>query len=176
MIRTTAAARPISRGLANVISVRAGYGPAIRKASVTTQFHSLASKRPQPAVPQFRPVLIPQLRYATKTGVPKLDKIDVEAEKKIAQAKLKSDPEAVTTDSSVRHVFESGSKGPMIEEENNEVLSGVKEDLVSFNLEPLLHFINFRMETRTLEYYLTASRILSKTPSLSVTCLENRTI
>ncbi|KFY00641.1 hypothetical protein V490_01267 [Pseudogymnoascus sp. VKM F-3557] len=127
MIRTTAAARPISRGLANVISARAGYGPAIRKASVTTQFHSLAAKRPQPAVPQFRPVLIPQLRYATKTGVPKLDKIDVEAEKKIAQSKLKSDPEAVTTDSSVRHVFES--KGPMVEEENNEVLSGLKEDL-----------------------------------------------
>ncbi|KFZ17660.1 hypothetical protein V502_04473 [Pseudogymnoascus sp. VKM F-4520 (FW-2644)] len=127
MIRTTAATRPISRGLANVISARAGYGPAIRKASVTTQFHSLAAKRPQAPFPQFRPVLIPQLRYATKTGVPKYDKIDLEEESKLARAKLKSYPEAVTTDSSVRQVFES-SEIP-IEEEDNEVLRGVKEDL-----------------------------------------------
>lgn len=149
MIRTTAAARPISRGLANVISTRAGYGPAIRKASVTSQFHSLAAKRPQVALPQFRPVLIPQLRYATKTGVPKHDKIDLEEESKLARAKLKSNPEAVTTDSSVRQVFES-SQIP-IEEEDNEVLRGVKEDLVSFNLVPLAGLINHRTETPALE-------------------------
>ncbi|KFY23215.1 hypothetical protein V493_06008 [Pseudogymnoascus sp. VKM F-4281 (FW-2241)] len=128
MIRTTAAARPISRGLPNVIAARAGYGPAIRKASVTSQFHSLAAKRPQTVVlPQFRPVLIAQLRYATKTGVPKHDKIDVAAEKKLRDAKLQSNPEAVTSDSSVRHVFES-SQAP-VEEEDNEVLRGVKDDL-----------------------------------------------
>ncbi|KFY53359.1 hypothetical protein V496_07690 [Pseudogymnoascus sp. VKM F-4515 (FW-2607)] len=127
MIRSTTAARPLSRGLANVISARAGYGPTIRKVSVTTQFHSLAAKRPQVASPpQFRPVhIIPQLRYVTKTGVPKHDKIDVEAEKKIASAKLESNPEAVTTDSSVRQVFES-SQAPA--EEDNEVLRGVKDD------------------------------------------------
>ncbi|OBT57633.1 hypothetical protein VE04_05027 [Pseudogymnoascus sp. 24MN13] len=129
MIRTTTttAARPFSRGLANVISARAGYGPAIRKVSVISQFHSLAAKRPQVAVPQFRPVLIPQLRYATKTGVPKHDKIDAAAERKLGAKKLESYPEAVTTDSSVRQVFES-SEAP-IEEEDNEVLRGVKEDL-----------------------------------------------
>ncbi|KFY08478.1 hypothetical protein V492_06195 [Pseudogymnoascus sp. VKM F-4246] len=126
MIRSTTAARPISRGLANVISARAGYGLAIRKANVKPQFHSLAAKRPQAALPQFRPVLIPQLRFATKTGVPKHDKIDVEAEKRLARETLESDPEAVTSDSSVRQVFES-SQAPV--EEDNEVLRGVKQDL-----------------------------------------------
>ncbi|OBT65476.1 hypothetical protein VE03_05012 [Pseudogymnoascus sp. 23342-1-I1] len=128
MIRTTATARPLSRGLANVISVGAGYGPIIRKVSVTTQFHSLAAKRPQVASPpQFRPVhIIPQLRYVTKTGVPKHDKIDVAAEKKLGAVKLESDPEAVTSDSSVRQVFES-SQATI--EEDNEVLRGVKNDL-----------------------------------------------
>ncbi|OBT86954.1 hypothetical protein VE02_04567 [Pseudogymnoascus sp. 03VT05] len=127
MIRTTATARPFSRGLANVISARSGYGLAIRKASVTSQFHSLAAKRPQIAAPQFRPVLVPQLRYVTKTGVPKHDKIDVAAEKQLGAKPLESDPETVTTDSSVRRVFES-SQAP-IEEEDDEVLRGVKQDL-----------------------------------------------
>lgn len=170
MIRSTTAARPLSRGFANVISARAGFGPTIRKASVTTQFHSLAAKRPQVASPpQFRPVhIITQLRYVTKTGVPKHDKIDVEAEKKIASAKLERNPEAVTTDSSVRQVFES-SQAPA--EEDNEVLRGVKDDFVSLNLVSLAglrtesHFVilpNFHSKR-------------SKTPSLSVRCLENRT-
>lgn len=154
MIRTTAAARPISRGLANVISVRAGYSPAIRKASVTTQFHSLAAKRPQAAFFQFRPVLIPQLRYATKTGIPNYDKIDLEAERKLAEKKLTGDPEAVTSGSSVRQVFES-SQTP-VQEEDNEVLRGVKDDLVSCSLMPSACSINRQMETPALEYYLTA--------------------
>lgn len=154
MIRTTTAARPFSRGLANIISARAGYGPAIRKASVTSRFHSLAAKRPQVAAPQFRPVLIPQLRYATKTGVPKHDKIDVAAERKLGSKELESDPEAVTTDSSVRQVFES-SQAP-IEEEDNEVLRGVKQDLVSFNILPSAGLIDYRTETTAFGHYLTS--------------------
>lgn len=150
MIRTTATARPFSRGLANVISARAGYSPAIRNAGVTSQFHSLAAKRPQVALPQYQPVLIPRLRYATKTGVPKHDKIDVAAEKRLANETLESDPEAVTTDSSVRQVFESG-QAP-VEEEEHEVLRGVKQDLVSVTLVGL---INYRRETLSFEYHLT---------------------
>lgn len=146
MIRTTAKARPFSRGLANVIAARAGYGPDIRKASVASQIHSLAAKRPQVAMRQFWPVLIPQLRYATKTGVPKHDKIDVAAEKKLAKETLESDPEAVTTDSSVRRVFES-SEAPV---EEDEVLRGVKQDLVSFNLVTLDELIKRGKETLNL--------------------------
>jgi hypothetical protein len=67
------------------------------------------------------------LRYATKTGVPKYDKIDVAAERKLGNQKLEGNPEAVTSDSSVRQVFES-SQAP-IEEEDNEVLRGVKQDI-----------------------------------------------
>lgn len=125
MIRTTAS-RPISRGLNNVISTRLGYSFAQKRVCVASHFHSLAAKRPQVVISPIRPVIVPQLRYATKTGTPKFDKIDKEAEKKLTGVKLGSDPEAVTTDSSVRKVVEPSKAVP---EEDNEILGGAKPSI-----------------------------------------------
>lgn len=128
MLRATTTSRPISRGLASALSKRLGYGLANSEANITSHFHTLGAKGPRVLASQFRPVKIPLLRYATKSGTPKYDKIDQAVEKQLADKKLGSDPEAVTTGSSVRKVFEQ-SQTPIDE---GEVMGGLRADLVSF--------------------------------------------
>lgn len=127
MFRATTS-RPISRGLANVVFSRTGYGFAMRKTNLASHFHAFEAKRPQVAFQTLRPVVTPKLRYATKSRIPKVDEIDTANEKRIAEEELGSNPEGVSTTSSVRHVFESG-QAPV--EEDNEVLGGLKQDFVS---------------------------------------------
>ncbi|XDG02740.1 hypothetical protein ABKA04_002355 [Annulohypoxylon sp. FPYF3050] len=62
--------------------------------------------------------------YSTKTPSGLQYGRDSEEEKKFSQQKLHSDPKAVTTESSVRHVYEPSSQG-----EQKPVGHGVKDDL-----------------------------------------------
>lgn len=112
----------------------------MRKATLASHFHTFEVKRPQVAFQELRPVVIPKLRYATKPRVPKVDEKDTANEKRIAEEELGSNPEGVSTTSSVRHVFESG-QAPV--EEDNEVLGGLKQDFVSIGHVSPLVFLNF---------------------------------
>ena len=65
-------------------------------------------------------------RYAT---IP--DKRDVEFEKETAKKKIEARPDEVSTQSSVRHVFEEASSaGEGVKKDEQDVLKGVKQDLV----------------------------------------------
>ncbi|KAI2468867.1 hypothetical protein F4781DRAFT_396659 [Annulohypoxylon bovei var. microspora] len=63
-------------------------------------------------------------RYSTKTKSGSQYGRDPEEEKKFSQQKLRSDPKAVTTGSSVRHVYEPSGRG-----EEKPIGHGVKDDL-----------------------------------------------
>ncbi|KAI1452682.1 hypothetical protein F4805DRAFT_446570 [Annulohypoxylon moriforme] len=72
-----------------------------------------------------RPVLPAcKARYSSKTPSGLQYGRDPEEEKKFSQQKLQSDPEAVTTESSVRHVYEPSSQG-----EQKPIGHGVKDDI-----------------------------------------------
>jgi hypothetical protein len=66
------------------------------------------------------------LRYAVKPGAPQLDKIDQQAEARLAQKKLGVDPDAVTATSSIRKVLEP--KEPV--EEDFDMFGSLKADVV----------------------------------------------
>ncbi|KAI0596931.1 hypothetical protein F4775DRAFT_562538 [Biscogniauxia sp. FL1348] len=92
------------------------------KRAVTTApiIDSLAQRT---AIPQLSP-LTPNARYATKSPSGLQLGIDPEEDKKLAQRKLKVHPETVTTESTVRHVFESDGTPP-----EKPISEGVKSDL-----------------------------------------------
>ncbi|KAI1636652.1 hypothetical protein F4809DRAFT_608407 [Biscogniauxia mediterranea] len=75
------------------------------------------------ALPRLSP-LISKARYATKSPSGLQLGIDPEEDKKLAQRKLKVHPETVTTESTVRHVFESDGALP-----EKPISEGVKADL-----------------------------------------------
>jgi hypothetical protein len=66
------------------------------------------------------------LRYAT-AAKPPFDKVDKEAERKILEQQLQANPDSVSAGSSVRHVFEGGSKKG---DDDADMLAGIKQDLV----------------------------------------------
>lgn len=71
--------------------------------------------------------IIPQIqkdRYTTKTPSGLQYGRDPEEEKKIAQKKLEANPEVVTTESSVRHLYEPDSQGGQ-----KPIKHGIKDDL-----------------------------------------------
>ncbi|KAI0196928.1 hypothetical protein F4808DRAFT_300324 [Astrocystis sublimbata] len=73
--------------------------------------HAITSSiRPAPRAVPARLSLLAQHAYATKTNGFQQG-IDPEADKKAAQRKLESHPEAVSTESSVRHVYEPKDPG-----------------------------------------------------------------
>ncbi|KAI1770525.1 hypothetical protein F4818DRAFT_258678 [Hypoxylon cercidicola] len=67
---------------------------------------------------------IQRSRYATKASSGIQYGRDSEGEKKLAQQKLESNPEVVTTESSVRHLYEPNSQG-----EQKPIKHGIKDDL-----------------------------------------------
>ncbi|KAI1802700.1 hypothetical protein F4811DRAFT_563013 [Daldinia bambusicola] len=78
-----------------------------------------------PRAPIFRKLSpIQTTPYATKTPSGFQQGIDPEEEKKIGQRKLESNPEVVTTESSVRHLYEPSSQGGQ-----KPIKHGVKDDL-----------------------------------------------
>ncbi|KAI0018262.1 hypothetical protein F4780DRAFT_533229 [Xylariomycetidae sp. FL0641] len=110
--------------------------------AITAQKHAISSLRSLPSKSSTAPritspiaskialprasSLIQRTGYATKSPSGLQAGIDPEEEKKVAQRKLKADPETVSTESSVRHMYE-----PQTEATEKPVGEGVKEDLES---------------------------------------------
>ncbi|OTA94251.1 hypothetical protein M434DRAFT_394910 [Hypoxylon sp. CO27-5] len=78
---------------------------------------------PRVAIPHII-TQIQKSRYATKTPSGLQYGRDPEEEKKIAQKKLEANPEVVTTESSVRHLYEPDSQGGQ-----KPIKHGIKDDL-----------------------------------------------
>ena len=105
------------------------------------RFHSLAFQKHN-AVASLPKVVSASQRlrysisgYSVKPGAPQFDKIDKDAEKNLAQEKLKEDPEGVTETSSTSRVFESApatAGEPAVSDD--ELFGGIKSDLVSSHL------------------------------------------
>ena len=134
MMRTTT-----TRSLPRAFSQAAQY----KSSSITlnaARFTSIAYKAHKAVASLPKASLASQLRWSTsgysvKPGAPQLDKIDKEAEKKLAAQKLEVNPEGVTETSSTTQVFEPAPKeagGPEISE--NEVFGGIKADLVGSHM------------------------------------------
>ena len=97
-------------------------------ASRRTQFHSLAySKAIQPRILYLsHRAFTTSQQYGAEKYIP--DEIDKKREEKLAHSEIEPHPEAVSADSSVRHVFrEEGTEEP---EKDIDMLAGVKSDLV----------------------------------------------
>src|SRR4051794_17394255 len=100
------ASRAVLRSLTKAApqTVRFTYNNAYQRVQLTSQLCTTATKRPNLlAITPRNPVAAAVWRRTvTQT---KWDKPDVAAEKKIAEKKLESDPEAVTVSSSVRPIM-----------------------------------------------------------------------
>ena len=75
-----------------------------------------------------RPVTLALQRYASTKDVNPYDNIDEKSEAKVARSEIEPEPELVSTDSSVRHVF--GEEGVEEQEKDTDMLAGVKQDMV----------------------------------------------
>ncbi|KAI1476538.1 hypothetical protein F4774DRAFT_427986 [Daldinia eschscholtzii] len=93
--------------------------------------------------------------YVTKTPSGFQQGIDPEEEKKIGQRKLESNPEVVTTESSVRHLYEPDSQGGQ-----KPIKHGVKDDLetvkATFDLSSVPKEPYFLGIAGTLPYFATS--------------------
>ncbi|KAI0444013.1 hypothetical protein F4803DRAFT_283943 [Xylaria telfairii] len=93
--------------------------------ATTPNRHVVATMRRAPrAVSARLPLIAQQTSFATKSPNGFQQGIDPEEDKKIARRKLTSHPEAVTTESSVRHVYEPDSPGHA-----RPVNEGISDDL-----------------------------------------------
>ena len=97
-------------------------------ASIRTRLHSLARqsrvKTPsQLALSPFRPCSLALQRYAST-----VDPISQKSEDRVGNTELEHHPEAVSTESSVRHVFHE--EGVDEQEKDVDMLAGIKSDLV----------------------------------------------
>jgi hypothetical protein len=133
MLRSTAsrALRPRSLSSKPIPGSRSSYSaasPIFRASILVVRPESTRPRAPQPLQKcRTSPsTSTTTLFYSTKSR-PSFDKPDVNAEKKLAGKKLKPHPEAVSSDSTVRHVFE----GEQRKEESNEMLSGIKSDIAT---------------------------------------------
>ena len=130
MLRTTAT-RPILKGLFKVPSARSTYNIAATSTHVSIKYRTLSSKRPQAITSSpFRPVTTSLLRYATAAKPPS-DRIDKDAESKILEQKIGSQPAAVSA-ASVGHVFE-GKAGEK-KDHDTDMMVGIRADIVCFSL------------------------------------------
>ena len=97
-------------------------------ASRRTQLHSLAyakALRPRVLYLSHRAITT-TAQYAAQKYIP--DEIDKKREEKLAHSEIEPHPEAVSADSSVRHVFREEGTGE--QEKDIDMLAGVKSDLV----------------------------------------------
>ncbi|KAI1497896.1 hypothetical protein F5X99DRAFT_395278 [Biscogniauxia marginata] len=92
----------------------------IRVATTPLVAHPLV---PRTALAELSP-LIPKTRYATRSPSGFQKGIDPEEDKRVAQRKLKVHPETVTSESTVRHIFE-----PDEHPREKPITDGVKADL-----------------------------------------------
>merc|ERR1712098_751955 len=121
----TPAARSLLRSLNKAPTARSSYSAASSQFRNTPALRQLSHKRPQVLAALSRPPTA-TVFYATKS-TPPLDHIDSKAEKKIAETIIKPDPDGVSGESSVRHVFEQG-QAPK-DESGGEMTAGLKADL-----------------------------------------------
>ncbi|RDW68380.1 hypothetical protein BP5796_09037 [Coleophoma crateriformis] len=122
MLRNSAM-RSVRNTFAKLPQARPSYnGAAIRIHTASLTCPSL-SRRPQIPISRPQSTVISML-YATKSG-PAYDKINLEEEKKLAETPISPHPESVSTESSVRHVFEKGQGL----KEDGEMLAGLKSDV-----------------------------------------------
>ena len=100
------------------------------KTKTTSNAFAIGFIRPSGlAVSLYKPVTAISFRYATTapTG-PGFDRPDKKLEEKVATSEIKPHPEAVSTDSSVRHILRE--EGVDDVERDVDMLAGVKSDLV----------------------------------------------
>ena len=100
--------------------------------SIRTRLHSLAhqSRVRAPsklALSPFRPCSLALQRYAST-----VDPLSQRSEDKTGNTELEHHPEAVSTESSVRHVFHE--EGVEEQEKDVDMLAGIKSDLVRTTL------------------------------------------
>lgn len=124
MLRSTAT-RSLLKGISNPQSARHGYSAASAKFRTAAPLRQLNNKRPQVPSSLSRPTTT-CLLYATKPPIEPVNKIDREAEKKMAEKIIEAHPEQVSTQSSVRRAFEGSGKS---KKENDEMLGSIKDDL-----------------------------------------------
>lgn len=138
MIRS-GAPRSITRSLTRFTqsASRKPFVPTLIRAQLISSTHSHVSKWPSTlAIAAHKPLATALQRYASTHPGPgtAFDHIDQKREEKIAKTEIPVDPEAVSTDSSVRHVFtEEGVEEP---EKETDMLAGVKQDLVRAPISP----------------------------------------
>ncbi|KAF2866912.1 hypothetical protein BDV95DRAFT_503891 [Massariosphaeria phaeospora] len=120
MLRT-GATRLALRSLTPAVRPTAKVARAVSAIQWTAHFNSATCKRPQLPMAQSKPIQTAILRRTLA------DKIDLEAEKKYAQEKLKPDPERVSATSSI-HPF-VGEVGGAPAAEQVDMMSGVKGDV-----------------------------------------------
>lgn len=88
----------------------------LRYSTIASRIHPVAplpilrNKRPQPSI--WGKSSSPGSILFVSTNGRKFDKIDKEAERKIAEQTIKPTPESISTSSSVRHVFEESQAPP----------------------------------------------------------------
>ncbi|CZT52636.1 related to MNN4-regulates the mannosylphosphorylation [Rhynchosporium secalis] len=125
----TPATRSLLRSLTKAPTARSGYSAASSQFRHALRLRQLSNKRPQVLAGLARPQTT-TLSYATKSEPGSgISPLELEAEKKLAQEIIDSDPDHVSADSSVRHVFEE-SQAPK-EEAAADMSAGLKADLVT---------------------------------------------
>jgi len=93
----------------------------------TSRIHFLSPANKRPALSIYRIATTSQ--YATKASGPPYDRIDPEAEKKLASQPLEAHPDQVSAGSSVQHVFEQKAAGVENKSDTN-MGGGMRNDLV----------------------------------------------
>ena len=133
MIRS-GAPRSFTRSLTHLTrsTTRKPFAPAVIRAQLATSSRSLVARWPATlAIAPHKPAVAALQRNASGTA---FDHIDQKRESKIAKTEIPVDPEAVSSDSSVRQVFsEQGVEEP---EKETDMLAGVKQDLVRTSIRP----------------------------------------
>ena len=128
------AARSLSRSVSSSASphIRTTRSNAAFNTFITSHSRSSGLKSPvNLSLTVHKPVTTALQRYASTIpvgpGTP-FDKIDKKGESEMAKAPIDPDPDAVSIDSSVRHVF--SEEGVEDKEQDTDMLAGVKADLV----------------------------------------------
>lgn len=112
-----------------------------------TRFLSTLAAKPKAPRYHIVPARSARILYSTKIPVG----IDKESEKEVARQKLRADPEAVTSTSTVRGVLaESGRENPS----NDEITRGLKSELVRMAMRshsgaPIDHEKQYRKPSKT---------------------------
>ncbi|RDL41274.1 Uncharacterized protein BP5553_01253 [Venustampulla echinocandica] len=124
MLRTTAA-RSLLKSLPKTPNLSSNSRSSYSAASAQLQnANALRKWKLSSNHPQRRSLSTTTLRYATPLK-PNVDKIDRQEERRILEQKIKPDPANVSTESSVRQVFEESQRPP----ENDEPLAALKSDI-----------------------------------------------